>query len=797
MIRKFDLSKVMTADEKIEARQALSSYIKANFDCRQLLKKAEHGGYICPFCGSGSKKNKSGAVKYYPGTNTCACFACPEAGQKGRSFDAIDLIRQEHGCDYNGALEIGAEALHVTLADFNSNQSRIDDGWKQHKAVQNDSKTPADAETTADYSAYYKQCKQRLNDPAALSYLQARGISQKTAIRCQLGFDPEADPASAPGAMANEHRPHPAPRIIIPVTKSYYIGRRTDGADVYPKINSKGGGTGIFGHSLIQASEQPLFVTEGAFDALSILECNGNAVALNSTNNAGKFIELLAQVEDPPKLIICLDNDDAGRTAEDKLAEDLDALQVPFIRVDICCGEKDANAALVKDPAAFKSKVAEAIELARQAKPAEDPARAADIQPKDTFEDFEARAEEQNSGLKKAFEQWTRKEPFTERQIEWLSEEWDFDSFKNESDFFRTYGFTIENEPDPEAQQAPTEAPVTNPADVMDKFLSKIQTEAYRPLKTGTEFFDRLLGGGPIRQTLILLLAPPGTGKSALCQQIGEGIAASGSPVVYLNYEMSTEQMLARGISGQITRKTTDGKYTALDILRGYRWTPEDRKVILNEAEAYKNNILPNLRFMPSDLERDAESLQEYLNGILKTAEAAGQPAPVLIVDYLHLILAPTGRRIDPQELIKSVVMMLKEYALQGNTFVIAISATNRESNKSGSVNENSGRDSSGIEYTGDVVLTLNYYKSDNAAKNGGTPPDISELQQDPWRQMVLRINKSRFTTSGKTEHVYYYARGSSFYGAGDRSFMPAEPGREPVPFSPQQGPVATTKKRR
>ena len=349
----------------------------------------------------------------------------------------------------------------------------------------------------------------------------------------------------------------------------------------------------------------------------------------------------------------------------------------------------------------------------------------------------------------------------------------------------------------PELPTAPAEAPVMDPAAMMDNFIEKVQTEAYRPLKTGTEFFDRLLGGGPIRQTLILLLAPPGTGKSALCQQIGEGIAASGSPVVYLNYEMSTEQMLARGISGQITRKTTDGKYTALDILRGYRWTPEDREAILSEAEAYKKNILPNLQFMPSDLERDAESLQEYLNGILKTAEAAGQPAPVLIVDYLHLILAPTGRRIDPQELIKSVVMMLKKYALRGNTFVIAISATNRESNKSGSVNENSGRDSSGIEYTGDVVLTLNYYKSDNAAKNGGTPPDISELQQDPWRQMVLRINKSRFTTSGKTEHVYYYARGSSFYGAGDRSFMPAEPGREPVPFSPQQGPVDTTKKRR
>lgn len=36
-------------------------------DVKPFLRKAQHGGYICPHCGSGENgTHNTGAVKYYP-----------------------------------------------------------------------------------------------------------------------------------------------------------------------------------------------------------------------------------------------------------------------------------------------------------------------------------------------------------------------------------------------------------------------------------------------------------------------------------------------------------------------------------------------------------------------------------------------------------------------------------------------------------------------------------------------------------------------------------------------------------
>ncbi|MDE5765271.1 MAG: hypothetical protein K2I00_09990 [Ruminococcus sp.] len=36
--------------------------------------------YICPFCNSGTGRNRTGAFTIYPETNTYTCFACGEKG---------------------------------------------------------------------------------------------------------------------------------------------------------------------------------------------------------------------------------------------------------------------------------------------------------------------------------------------------------------------------------------------------------------------------------------------------------------------------------------------------------------------------------------------------------------------------------------------------------------------------------------------------------------------------------------------------------------------------------------------
>ena len=112
-----------------------------------------------------------------------------------------------------------------------------------------------------------------------------------------------------------------------------------------------------------------VFIVEGAFDALSVIEAGQQAIALNSTNNAVKLIETIEAAQKKRILtkatfIICLDDDQAGQKATTVLRDGLSRLNVSYITADINTGCKDANEALVKDRAAFTAAVGEAVRQA-------------------------------------------------------------------------------------------------------------------------------------------------------------------------------------------------------------------------------------------------------------------------------------------------------------------------------------------------------------------------------------------------------------------------------------------------
>ena len=206
-------------------RENAKEYIKQNISCTDYLQAAPNrGSYCCPSCGSGTHGNGStGAVKFYEDTNTWYCHACNVGG------DVIDAYRLQEGTDYNTALtELAAHAgiiIDGTTERPQSDYKRAGDRQpqKNEKSPQNEKQRPA-----ADFTAYYQACRAMLTDPAAVSYLQARGISTATAAACGIGYDPAADPAAAPGATTDAGKQHPAPRIIAPCTKDFYIARATD-----------------------------------------------------------------------------------------------------------------------------------------------------------------------------------------------------------------------------------------------------------------------------------------------------------------------------------------------------------------------------------------------------------------------------------------------------------------------------------------------------------------------------------------------------------------------------------------
>jgi len=285
--------------------------------------------WICPLCGHGKGGDGLTRNPRSEDGHGLKCFACGFGG------DIIDLYQKATGADYNKALLDLAQKIGLTIEGGAAPSER--------PAAAKPAEPPEEPEAPpVNYIGYYRECAARISDPAAVSYLSARGISQETALRYALGYDPAADPASNPGGRGQPL--HPAPRIIIPTSREHYIARSIDPGTPagYRKLNPKGSTPAIFnGGALYRAQE--VFVTEGAFDALSILEAGAEAIALNSAANVEKLIEQLEEKPTEATLILCLDNDEAGQKATETLCESLRRLDISFIKADISGGHKDPN----------------------------------------------------------------------------------------------------------------------------------------------------------------------------------------------------------------------------------------------------------------------------------------------------------------------------------------------------------------------------------------------------------------------------------------------------------------------
>lgn len=334
-------------------RERARQEIRSRISCTEYLTKSKSGLYCCPYCGSGTGKNHTGAVKYYQRTNTYYCHAC------NRSGDVIDLYREQTGADYNEALSILAESIGITIDPYRPAAEPTERPQSDFSG-QGNTNTPPEESTpqngaeppTADFTAYYRECRQRINEPAAMAYLQRRGISLATAAAYWLGYDPAADPAQSN---------HPCPRLIIPTSTGHYIGRRIDGEKDFAKLNPKGSTPAIFNNRALYAQDvQEVFVTEGAFDALSVIEAGAAAIALNSAANADALLKQLEQRRTAATLILCLDNDERGKAATETLKEGLQRLNISFITADICAGYKDPNDALTGNKEAFLAAVEQA-----------------------------------------------------------------------------------------------------------------------------------------------------------------------------------------------------------------------------------------------------------------------------------------------------------------------------------------------------------------------------------------------------------------------------------------------------
>ena len=294
--------------------------------------------YVCPLCGSGTGKSKTGAFGIYDGGIKWKCQAC------GKGGDVIDLIGEyEHITDFADRVKRLGEVVGV---DIKAEPSRPQEAQEQ--------------EETVNFLPYFRECNSRLSDT---DYYMKRGISAETAGRFMLGYDPAWTHPKAPNAPTS-------PRLIIPVSEYSYIARDTREeipaeAQPYKKSKAKGRSFVIwtFNHKGIGVNNKPLFIVEGEIDALSIYEAGGQAVGIGSIANVKGFLSLLESKQPLIQpFIVALDNEETEQVkrAREELTQGIKQLGGVCICRNICGESKDPNEALTSNRKELTARVREA-----------------------------------------------------------------------------------------------------------------------------------------------------------------------------------------------------------------------------------------------------------------------------------------------------------------------------------------------------------------------------------------------------------------------------------------------------
>ncbi len=306
--------------------------------------------------------DKTPSMTYYESSQKVYCHGC------GASWDIFDLYAVQHlnvqpDSSNRVSYPNGFKEVYNKLADF------MNVAGSRFKI------SPEDAEQSKinDFNREVIEVAQKnLNKT---DYLERRGISLDLANKFRIGFIPKwVNPTAA---IKTGEELTPTPRLIIPTGESSYLARDT--REKVPKgderyIKQKQGTAHLFNGKALLDDSKPIFLVEGEFDALSILEVtkDAQAIALGSTSNIDLFCRTLQQVKNKnlrnhqpyePVFLISMDNDDAGIRASKELEARLSSSELGFdnYTVNIAKDHKDANEALISDRTKFTSLVNDRI----------------------------------------------------------------------------------------------------------------------------------------------------------------------------------------------------------------------------------------------------------------------------------------------------------------------------------------------------------------------------------------------------------------------------------------------------
>ena len=281
-----------------------------------------HGGKSrCPF-----HQDRTPSLSFKDGR--FKCFGCDASG------DVVDLVARMKDISTLEAVTQVTEAFH--LDEYSPTPRKLMEFKEPHlkEYINNGIETFAVTRQAQDY-------------------LESRGFTGESMLWFRFGFD----------AVRNA--------IVIPYgsESTYFISRSLTGKQFFkPRTEVAGPEPLFYEESLDQ--DEPVVVVESALCALSIMQEGGFAVSPNGTA-ANKFIEALKKRAMLPPVIVCMDRDEAGAIATDKICDQLKALRIVHLTTTTPEDYKDPNELLMSDPDSFRAWLRDTVEQAKKLPPME------------------------------------------------------------------------------------------------------------------------------------------------------------------------------------------------------------------------------------------------------------------------------------------------------------------------------------------------------------------------------------------------------------------------------------------
>ena len=252
--------------------------------------------------------DRSPSMGYDAKRHKVHCFAC------GADYDLFDLLILEEN------LSSPREALALASQKYGRGDVQLPVPQMQKNTEPSKLRKDSSPMTEKNTASYLESC---FADRTKTAYFTQRGLSAETVDRFHLGYDSAAD------------------CVVLPCDNNHFV-RRSVGEKRY--LNEKGQPSPLFQSALL-AGEEPVFLVEGTFDALSCEELGFRAVAMNGAGNREKVANILRSLSKIAPIALLPDNDKAGDSWATALQEEFPALYRCFELPD----GKDINEFLCRD----------------------------------------------------------------------------------------------------------------------------------------------------------------------------------------------------------------------------------------------------------------------------------------------------------------------------------------------------------------------------------------------------------------------------------------------------------------